>query len=338
MHERAAIFQHRMSASEQTCIVFEARELVPDAWQVLVGEGPVRSFNPGLLKDGDGWVFAYRMVLPDGERRIGMCRLDGALRVIAGSQLPLTDVIRFQPHAAYPEIVTHWFADPRLYRFDGRVFVYWNSGWHEPRNWQFLQELDPATLQPRGHPREVVLQGARQKLEKNWTFFQEPADGRLLALYSITPHRVLEFSLEGDGDIRCKEVACIDWSISGYPSAYGGLRGGAPPFFAAGQFWVFCHSVHDGMAGYRYAPAAYCFGAKHPFSPTAKPTRPLELRNPFSARRTYARLNPAVEEVIYPCGAALDSARWLVSHGINDERCGISILMPANVEATLAAV
>ena len=59
--------------------------------------------------------------------------LAGFLIVLASSVLPWTR-----------------FADPRLYRLAGRLFVYWNSGWHEPQNHQFLQELDPVSLRPVG--------------------------------------------------------------------------------------------------------------------------------------------------------------------------------------------
>src|SRR5436305_1165080 len=93
-------------------------------------------------------------------------------------------------------------------------------------------------------------------------------------------------------------------------------RGGAPPVRAGERFWSFCHSVHDGANGYRYVPAVYCFEAKPPFRPVAAPVRPLELAADFEGKRAFPRLNPAVDLVIYPCGAAQDGTRWLISHGI----------------------
>ena len=45
-----------MSAAGNACVVFDTRELVPETWRPFAGNGPVRSFNPGLLKDGDGWI------------------------------------------------------------------------------------------------------------------------------------------------------------------------------------------------------------------------------------------------------------------------------------------
>jgi hypothetical protein len=325
-----------MSTSTSQCLVFDAAQLLPEAWRTAAAAGPLRAFNPGLLADGPGWILAYRVVAPDGQRRIALCRLDAAFAVVAGSVVPFSDTVRFRPGVAYPEVATRWFADPRLYRFDGRVFIYWNSGWHEPRNYQFVQELDPLTLQPRGHARELVLRSERQKLEKNWTLFA--AEGRLHIVYSILPQRVLSFSFAGEADIVCDEFARMDWTLTDYPACHGGLRGGTPPVFAHGRFWCFGHSVHDGPNGYQYKAAAYAFAADGRFAPALQPQRPLALANPFGGNRTYARLNPAVDEVIYPCGAASDGARWIISYGINDEYCALAILPHPTVLETLRPI
>lgn len=323
-----------MSSPSGECVVFRADQLLPEAWRKFPADGPIRTFNPGLLRDGDGWMFAYRIVAADGRRRIGVCRLNAALEVIEDSQVAWSDHVRFRTPADYPAVVLDWFADPRLYRIAGRTFIYWNSGWHEPRNCQFLQELSATTLLPLGFPRELILRGERQKLEKNWTFFEDAA-GECHAVYTITPHRILRFSIEGDDAIEFEEVACTKWQLSDYPASHGGLRGGAPPALVDGEFWSFCHSVHDAAGGYRYAPAAYAFQPQLPCAPIAAPRRPLELGNPFGEQRTHARLNEAVGEVIYPCGAARDGARWLISHGINDEYSAISTIAHEDVLATV---
>jgi predicted GH43/DUF377 family glycosyl hydrolase len=148
----------------------------------------------------------------------------------------------------------------------------------------------------------------------------------------------LEFSLAGEGDLLFSEVSRHDFPLGGYPACHGGLRGGAPPQLLGGQYWAIAHSVHDSAEGYRYAAAAYAFSAEAPFAPLHRPRQPLTLGNPFGARRTHERLNPAVGEVIYPCGAAHDGIRWLISHGINDENCAISTVEHADLLATVEAV
>jgi predicted GH43/DUF377 family glycosyl hydrolase len=311
-----------MSAAAEG-IVVPAEHLVPSAWRQVAAAGPLRTFNPGLLREGDGFLFAYRLVAADGRRRIGLCRLDAQLQVVPGSPLPLSDRVRFPNADAMPEIARQWFADPRLYRFGERLFIYWNSGWHEPRNYQFLQELEPGTLAPIGSARELVLGGAeRQKLEKNWTLFS--ADGAVFAVYTITPHRILRVSLEGSGDVQCRDETSEAWTTEGFPPCHGGLRGGTPPHAVEGGFVSFCHSVHDGPDGYRYRASAYRFAAQPGFAPTHTPKGVIELHNPFGSARLHGRLNPAVADVVYPCGLVRDGDDWLVSHGINDEHCAIS--------------
>jgi hypothetical protein len=326
-----------MTSAFPSSIVFRTEDLLPEPWKKYLSAGPVRAFNPGLLPAGDGWLLAYRVVGADGKRRIGLCRLDRSLAVLAGSPRDFSDAIRFRPAHPYPDVATEWFADPRLYQLDGRTFLYWNSGWHEPRNHQFLQEFDATTLRPLGHPRELLLKGERQRVEKNWTLF-EAAGGALHAIYSILPHRVLTFSLSGEADIEFADATSHAWSLTRYPASHGGLRGGAPPVLAENRYWSFCHSVHDGPNGYRYSPAVYRFAPDFPFAPTDRPIRPLEIGVSVGNERVYEKLNPAVGEVIDPCGAAWDGRQWLVSHGINDERCAISLVTPAEVTATLEPI
>ena len=326
-----------MSASAAGGTIFRTEELLPEPWRHFAREGPVRAFNPGLLRTRDGWLFAYRIVGPDGLRRIALCRLDDELRVIAGSPRTFTDDVHFRAGHTYPEVVTHWFADPRLYRFGGRHFIYWNSGWHEPQNHQFIQEFDGATLAPIGTARELVLPAGRQKLEKNWTLFGEEPH-RLHAVYSVLPHRVLACSLAGEGDVVFAAAATTEWTLPDYPPSHGGLRGGAPPQCVGDGYWSFCHTVHDGAAGYRYMAGVYRFAAESPFAPTDEPVKPLQLGAPLGEQRLYPRLNPAVAEVIYPCGAAHHDGRWWISYGLNDERCAIAVLEESAVAGAVRPV
>jgi predicted GH43/DUF377 family glycosyl hydrolase len=316
-------------------LLLDTADLVPPAWRAAFGSGPVRAFNPGLVADGLGWIFAYRMVGPDGLRRIGLCRLDAALRVRGGSLLPWSDGVRFAPASGLPDRATAWFADPRLYRLGGKLFVHWNSGWHEPENFQFLQEIDPGSLQPRGEARELRLRGARRPLEKNWSFF---GDGPFYALYSLMPQRVLEFSLAGTGPIEFCEVASMAWEGGDYAGRFGELRGGTPPQRVGGDYFGLGHSVSGTPSHYRYVAAAYRFSATAPFALTGGPAGPLPVGLGLGPQRAYSPLNPAIAEVIYPCGAAYTDDRWVVSFGLNDERCALARFTHAEVLAALRPV
>jgi hypothetical protein len=314
------------------CRLFESRELLPAAWRDAFAGGPVRLFNPALLRDGPGWIFAFRAVGPDLIRRIGLCRLGADLNPVAGSSRPWSDEIRFPPGADLPGQARRWFADPRLYRLAGRLHVYWNSGWHEPHNCQFLQEIRADDLRPVGAPRELRLAGERRPLEKNWTLF---GDGPFHALYAIRPQRILGFSLAGEGPVEFRDLGAPAPPPPAPPNGLDDLRGGAPPQAVGGHYFAIGHFISAGSDGYRYSAAVHRFGRRPPFAPGRPPLSPLPLPNPQGDGRAYDRLNPAVGEVIYPCGADYADGNWTISYGINDERCAIARVPHAQLEATL---
>ena len=305
------------------CTVFDPKDILPGAWASFMDRGPVRAFNPGLLQDGNGWILAYRVVGPDSARRIAVCRLDAGFGVVAGSPAAFSDHVRFPPAAGRAERTTGWFADPRLFRAMGRLWLYWNSGWQDPMNHQFVQEFDRSSLLPIGHPRELVLTGGRRALEKNWMFLGDDASH---AVHSVCPHRILEASWASDDRVECSEIASTPWACDPFTAIYGELRGGAPPVRVGAEYFSICHAVNGAPGEYRYVAAAYRFSAAVPFAPTASPSGPLGLSNPFGGTRDHPKLNPAVGEVIYPCGAAFDGRQWVISYGINDERCAIATI------------
>jgi predicted GH43/DUF377 family glycosyl hydrolase len=314
-------------------VPLSSEALVPERWRDLAGAGPVRVFNPGLLQESSGWILAYRVVLPDLARRIAICRLRSDFSVLPGSAVELTDLIRFPAGRNYPEAATTWFADPRLYRLGGHIFVYWNSGWPDYQNNQFILGLDQTSLRPIGVARELTLAGDRQRIEKNWTLF---GAGPFYAVYSVSPHRILSVCLDGDGDVRCDPV--FEPGVrpdEEYSREYGRLRGGSPPQLVDGGYYSFCHSVCNSPSGYRYVPAAYRFSGSQPFSPTHAPAVPLPLDNPLGPRTVHPKLNPVVGEVLYPAGAAFADGHWAISFGINDERCAIAVIPHAGIQSCL---
>jgi hypothetical protein len=318
-------------------IVFDNEQLVPIEWRHLLAGGPVRVFNPGLLRHRGGWILAYRVVFEtDGLRRIALCHLREDFEFSANSAVPYSEMIRFEAPDRFPGQALTWFADPRLYHLGSKTYLYWNSGWHEPRNCQFLQEFDPDTLKPLGQPRELTLTGSRQKLEKNWALFE--ADGAVFAVYSVNPHRILKVKMTGEDAIVCDDVGPTVPNAAGFAQLHGGLRGGAPPQRCVDRFTSFCHAIENSRDGYSYVAAAYQFRSVPPFSPVAMPRRPLTLRVPDEARRQHAKLNPAVGHVVYPGGAARQDRGWALSIGIDDERCAIAFVTDEQLTDTLESI
>jgi predicted GH43/DUF377 family glycosyl hydrolase len=314
--------------------ILDTRKLLPDELKHSAAAGSVYAFNPSLLRLSETWLLAYRLVLPDGLRRIALCQLNDQLEVIPGSVVPFSDKIRFPVNSKLPPQALGWFADPRLYRLGSRYFLHWNSGWHEPQNYQFLQEFDPKTLQTFGPPREMRLDGSRQAIEKNWTLWGENS---YYACYSPNPHKVLGFDLAGEGPLHFCPAYEHAWSNRIYERRYGKLRGGAAPIRVGESYLALCHSMH-GQTGsaYDYEAAAYTFSASPPFAPILAPHRPIQVNPPTT--RQLPPLNQAVGRVIYPCGLSQVGQDLLVSLGLNDEHCALLQLKIDELRGSLIAI
>ena len=295
-------------------IVFESADLIPSQWNDSShGSVPVRCFNPALVKNGFQWIMAYRFVGPDQIRKIALCRLTPEFKVIPNSAILFSDLIHVEGR--------RWFADPRFFYLQGNCFIYWNSGWEDTFNRQFLQQVDLSTMLAVGPAREIKLKSGQNKLEKNWMFFDESTAH---AVYTVSPHCILSVDLSGLGDVMCETKTSHHWDLSAYAQKYGDLRGGCPPQKIGDRYYSLCHSVSGTEGEYRYVAAFYCFSATSPFKPLGFSKIPLELPNPWGAVRDHPKLNPAVGEVIYPCSAYFEKGKWVISYGINDEYCAVT--------------
>jgi len=109
--------------------------------------------------------------------------------------------------------------------------------------------------------------------------------------------------------VDCAEIISTPWENSEFSRRYGELRGGAPPQQVAAIISPFATLLRFARE-YRYVAAVYGFSGAPPFAPNAGPRNRLRLPNPFGGKRIYPKLNPAVGEVIYPCGAVFDGGEW----------------------------
>lgn len=151
--------------------------------------------------------------------------------------------------------------------------------------------------------------------EKNWTWFGKT--GSPHCLYSLHPLEIHAFNPD--------PIAAETTSPRELPWIYGTLRGGTNPELHDGQYWMFFHSSlpwkdATGTVLFgrdrRYYMGAVTMTAEPPFRLTSITPTPL-LRGSEEDPRTV--LGPPV---VFPCGAKLIDGSWLVTMGINDERCG----------------
>jgi len=314
--------------------IYDNRRLVPASWRHLADGLEVWCFNPTLLKINKGWVFVYRIVLTDQRRRIAACLLDDDQEIIEGSQVALSDHIRFPQAANFSERSTTWFADPRIYAVGDSLVVHFNTGWHMPRNHQFIVKIDPETLLPLELAREIKLVEPRQNLEKNWVFLDKELD---LLVYSPDPHRTAkkvgedEFSLYYSLHEELETGAVLR-------TRSGQLRGGAPPVRRGDFYYSFCHMILDVEGSIEYQASLYRFHAKPPFKPLPEGVVLLNLLPPVTSQRLLPKLNPAVGRVIYPSGAVLVDSLWYLACGLNDEHCAIVSITESYVDLVISGV
>jgi len=146
--------------------------------------------------------------------------------------------------------------------------------------------------------------------EKNWTFFVY--ENRLMCVYKIHPHTVIEFDWNGNLLAEYKTFLNIDkiW-------CFGECRGGTNPILKDNYYHSFFHSSLPWKDGKRrYFMGYYKFESKPPFKIVEISQKPL-----LWANENDERILPSINTlVVFPCGAILENDRFLVSFGLNDEK------------------
>jgi predicted GH43/DUF377 family glycosyl hydrolase len=327
-------------ATKPNSITLNSLALVPPAWQQERPASDYFVFNPAIYPHQTGWLLVYRVVAPRyAITRIAACHLDGSFNIIPGTITPLSDTI-IGPNQG--------IGDPRLVSHQGRLWMIYCHFW--PVSHLYLVEIEAGSLTAKGPARFLTL-SSRQLHERNWMLFSH--EDELLAVYTISPHVILRLNLEGQTEISCERLYITPWETTAYSQRYGELRGGAPPVRVGDTYYAFFHSsgivgwlhpllkgtypwVRGRVRGFyiryfvrrRYTGGFYGFMAKPPFAPTCLSPQPVltPQLEPQPLRRKQ-RLNPIIEQVVYPAGAVLDDQqRWVVAYGVHDEFCNIRTL------------
>jgi len=172
---------------------------------------------------------------------------------------------------------------------------------------------------------------ASPEWEKNWQPFS--VDGRLFAVYSMQPWRVLEL-MGGRAVQLFADGPNVPWS--------GGFaRGGAPPVLHNGEFYAFFHGSDFSRRGTGqpdvYTVGVCTFEAKPPFRPLRITTQPIFGPDMTDLPRfANGRLWHAA--TAFPCGAYHDAGQWVVSYGHNDHWCRVSAFNAEEIESRLCKI
>ncbi len=290
-------------------------------WNFGKAEAPdkVAYFNPGLVQRPDGlWLVARRSENKEGIS-IGMnslmaFKLDGCLAPMYGV-----------PVKMLPRYPGEHFEDARTVYRDGVTWISCSNFIVIPRKPKEMWTGSQITVSPVNERWEATDRhdpeyGGNAKqgrtandIEKNWLWFWPGAANEPHLVYGAGDgeHVVVAFDKMFHSAREWRTRFKPDWK-------WGTIRGGTPPVLFGNELWTFFHSSLPLATKYRrrYFVGAYSFEAQAPWRVTGVTQRPL------LAASDEDEWWPQKPLVVFPCGAVLQGATWLVSMGVNDLKCG----------------
>jgi predicted GH43/DUF377 family glycosyl hydrolase len=276
-------------------------------WPGLAG----RRFNPSILPDGEGYLFACRDQWWGSDIFIG--RLDAEFRPIGAAR-------KLEMAHADADVSRE---DPRLFRYRGRPHVSFTGtsrGNITPTHDQLY-----ARLSAEGTSVEELFAPhypARQRWEKNWSFF-EHAD-ELFAIYSVVPCRI--FRIDGNA------AALVFETPTGSDWPGGEIRGGAAPVRVGDELWCFAHDRVRCGPSWTYRTLLVTLGALPPFAVRRMVTAPILVAD------LTTKPGGQYASVVFAGGAVRLGDDWIVAHGIHDHWCELHRFAHADLEARLVDV
>lgn len=272
---------------------------------------PGMRFNPSILADGDGYLFAARNGWRGSDIYVG--RLDAAFRPVGE---PARLALRHRD-------ANYGREDPRLFWHAGKPhlsFIGVVGGRRIRHTNQLFARLsrDGRRVEDVFHPRYP----GRRLWEKNWQLFDHNND--LYAVYSIAPHRVLRVR-SNDAELAFEAPFPAPWRG-------GELRGGAAPVRVGDEWYSFFHDRVE-LGGHRvYRTGLYCFSARPPFQPTRY------IPEPILTADTATKPADQYASVVFAGGAVRAGDSWVVAHGVHDRYSELHAFDAADLERRLVPV
>lgn len=275
-------------------------------------EGPY-TFNPSVRSIGDDTVVAVRWSeSPVGPVKASSIVLDGkSLEVRKGSRVDLTGI--GAKHGIAP------VADPKLFSYAGGVWATFNTGFVREGNAVYVMQVHPRV----GSPIRCEAP-QRQRIEKNWGFFEGP-DGDLRAIYQLDPLTVLSFGrvhAEGGGGTISGEAVSVTPN-----AACRGMTIGTQPVVSDGELLLIGHQ-RVGVKKWRgyFGRVVRLRLGSEAADVMVSTTRLLhDWRTIFGSR---PRRNKHLWFATYFSGIDVVDGRATISYGVNDQRaCAIEVLV-----------
>ncbi len=281
---------------------------------------PARRYNPGLLRDGDGWLLAYRRIaLNDWRSELVLSRWSLGWDFL--SERVITGLARWK------DAWHDYYEDPRLVRSaEGNTLMAYTHTTYAPArtaNQRFaVVDLGADDIVLRDYaPIFGFNEPVAGRQEKNWTPFYLGAE--LHFIYNISPFTVVRAS-DNATTTNTMVPGVVQWT-----SKYGEPRGGTPPVRAGSRWVSYFHSRTPHKAReWRYHWGAFEFEV----SPTARgararvtrftehPIATASERDGFLWPKGACFWEPVV---VFPTGAHFEDGTWTVAAGVNDSAVGV---------------
>ncbi len=276
-----------------------------------------KRFNSSLIEWRDGYALAWRSGWAGSDIWISL--LDKDFNIIPGkhTKLDLT-------HSA-----ANWGReDPRLFMFAGQLHVSYIGVARNRRvrrhghntNVLYVRLSDAFEVEELFFPKYPQ----RNVWEKNWSFFE--SGGKLFAVYSVAPHRIL--AIDGEkAELAHENPPVSNWRWGGEP------RGGAAPMLIGNEWYHWFHAWKPTARKARhYATGLYTFSAEPPFRILRMTPEPIiEADSRTNLHNWYA-------DVIFTCGAVRRANDWILSSGEHDLTTRLDRFIIEEVESKLKPV
>jgi hypothetical protein len=277
--------------------------------ETLRNFGITNPFNPSVQYTMDGLVVAIRGLRNDAAKPFDafLMRFDNA-GTLLGPVVSLGE--RFGSELSAP------VCDPKLFIRDNRCWMTFNTGHFEQPNRIFISQVEPEL-----GPLVEVNFPEREKIEKNWAFFEH--EGTLHALYRALPPIVLRETGQDKDVIQFERVRELEPQSIASPrmqTKQPFLTIGTQPVLVDPERSRFVFIGH--RRWYRKGKRLY-LGTPLSLSLNEKQAR-VKSYNRFLAHSARAILgskikhNPNLFSCTYFSGMSLSGSNALVSYGIND--------------------
>jgi predicted GH43/DUF377 family glycosyl hydrolase len=280
----------------------------------LTGFSDPLNFNNSILELGEGMIMAWRAEHHgqfQAQLRFGGVEEDFKVYESRPIRIP------------QPTPITTMFEDPRLFLFQGMVWVSFVAACYDAGHVACIGicrfELDGSVrnvIYPRwGNNFNLANGGYTRKGEKNWTFFEW--EGELLCVYEIDPLRILRVDTEtGECELVSETRAQPAWQ-------WGRLSGSTGVVPHNGKLLSVFHSFLPDRVHQRVYHAGF-----YEIDPRTWKVTSISVKPVLSAVRDEAQdLRPKDQwwrpSAIFPCGLVARGDEFLVSYGWQDCRARI---------------